>query len=462
MLSVLRGNKTPATAAPSLAPAGEQVALSALLPVLVALVARRTCDMPASFPPALKETLAALDAALEARDRSILLQAVGFSMKASEAMASAARITGEIAETSQQAGTMAAAVEELNATTDTIAENSRGVADAMDQASRQIGDAAETSLASADASRAMSGAFQRMVDASGHLTQAAEQIVTFVATIEGLAQQTNLLALNATIEAARAGEAGRGFAVVASEVKELSGQTKKATDDIRARIAQLSGYVTGVRNAVEEVSEPLRLSASSADDARAKIEAVRAQVLQSSERMAQIARILGENSAAVAEMAHGVQTVSTHAMQAAGFTEGVNTAVGGCEQMVDAIFSDIERIDIPNYVLHRAKSDHFMWKKHLSEVLVGKRHMDRSKISDHHQCRLGKWYDGITDAALLKHPAFLALLPAHQDVHASGRKVVEEVANGNRSAAIEAYARMEKASATVVECLDRLIARTDG
>ncbi|MFT5487124.1 MAG: hemoglobin-like flavoprotein, partial [Alphaproteobacteria bacterium] len=53
------------------------------------------------------------------------------------------------------------------------------------------------------------------------------------------AKQTNLLALNATIEAAREGDAGKGFAVVASEVKQLSDETRKATDQIGATLKSL-------------------------------------------------------------------------------------------------------------------------------------------------------------------------------------------------------------------------------
>lgn len=436
-----------------------QVELSRILQALVAIVARKKTDVAGLFPPALAEVLSSLDMALASRDRSILEQAVGFSMKASNAMASSARITGEVNEASIRAGAMAAAVEQLSASVDSIAASSREVSGAMEHARGGIADATEASLVSMRASHAMGGAFGRMEDASAELSEAARQIGTFVATIEALARQTNLLALNATIEAARAGEAGRGFAVVASEVKVLSAQTQKATDDIRERIARLDAHVADLRGCVQDVRGSLDVSVASADDARAKIESVRVQVTSSSDRMAEVAKMLAENSAAVSEVSNGVHAVSMSAGRAAQFTEDVNTSIGACEQMVDAIFADIERIGIPDYILHRAKSDHFMWKKHLSELLVGKRTLKLDQVADHHGCRLGKWYDQVADAALRQHPAFIALLPFHQAVHANGRTVVEALAEGDRSAAVAAYAQMEAASHDVVACLDRLIAR---
>ncbi|MCJ2060195.1 methyl-accepting chemotaxis protein, partial [Methylobacterium sp. J-048] len=63
------------------------------------------------------------------------------------------------------------------------------------------------------------------------LSHAATRIGDVVGRISTSARQTQLVALNATIEAARAGEAGRGFAVVAMEVKNLAGQTAKATEE---------------------------------------------------------------------------------------------------------------------------------------------------------------------------------------------------------------------------------------
>ena len=59
-------------------------------------------------------------------------------------------------------------------------------------------------------------------------------------TILGISNQTNLLALNASIEAARAGEAGKGFAVVADEIRNLSEDTRKATEQIGIIIERLT------------------------------------------------------------------------------------------------------------------------------------------------------------------------------------------------------------------------------
>jgi methyl-accepting chemotaxis protein len=135
---------------------------------------------------------------------------------------STAEMSGQSANASRQASEhVRSAATASNELSQSIVEISRRVQDSNSVA--------------ADAVKQANATDQRMVE----LSAAGDRIGDVVKLITSIAEQTNLLALNATIEAARAGEAGRGFAVVAQEVKNLAGQTAKATDEISSHIVNM-------------------------------------------------------------------------------------------------------------------------------------------------------------------------------------------------------------------------------
>jgi methyl-accepting chemotaxis protein len=105
----------PKVAATPVAPEAPAFDVMALVTAIAAVTGRREFPQHSGLPPIVVESLRSLDAALAARDGSMLESAVASSMKASDAMAATARITGEVRESAVRAEAMAAGVEELTA-----------------------------------------------------------------------------------------------------------------------------------------------------------------------------------------------------------------------------------------------------------------------------------------------------------------------------------------------------------
>ena len=431
---------------------------SAICDALRALVRGEAPDT-ATMPAQIVSHLDALMAQIHMRDARELENTVAFSMQASESMTAIARATGEVRAVDRDAQAMSAAVEQLDASIREINGFAARSIEALDNCVSEASGGLEAVRTARRETRSIGEAFATIDERVRALENAAQQITQIVDTIAAIAGQTNLLALNATIEAARAGEAGRGFAVVAGEVKNLSGQTARATEDIRARIDNLQSEVTAIRGAVEHATESVSAGVSAADQAEHSVEAAAGEVSQSHGLVGEIARAIAEQSSATAELAQGVMRIASDARQARERTEAVVAAAAGSEAVIGRSLQELGKRAIPDYVLHCAKSDHLIWKKRLAGMLVGVAQLDESELSDHKACRLGKWYEGAR-ADYSRYPAFVALEAPHARVHDAGKRAARAFNAGDLAAAESAFRELEEASGEVIAALDDLIAQT--
>lgn len=94
-------------------------------------------------------------------------------------------------------------------------------------------------------------------DVAQKLSAAVDQIGMTLNLISDISSSTNLLALNASIEAARAGEAGRGFSVVADQIRQLAEQSSKSAVDTRALIEGTMREVENGNKVAERAVESL-------------------------------------------------------------------------------------------------------------------------------------------------------------------------------------------------------------
>ena len=146
-------------------------------------------------------------------------------------------LSEKIAEQAAALEQSAAAMEQLNATVQQNAENTR-VADAVAEQTAQI-------------ARNSSEMMSEVVNTMGAIRCSSRRVAEILGVIDSIAFQTNILALNAAVEAARAGEQGRGFAVVASEVRALAQRSATAAQEIKALIADSDSNVLAGSKLVE-------------------------------------------------------------------------------------------------------------------------------------------------------------------------------------------------------------------
>jgi uncharacterized protein YdbL (DUF1318 family) len=238
-------------------------------------------------------------------------------------------------------------------------------------------------------------------DASGVLLERTEDINGILTLIKDISEQTNLLALNAAIEAARAGEHGRGFAVVADEVRKLADKTQKAIGDINLALTSMKQDVGAVNNKAQETVETINHfhgKFSEFDtDLKANIKDVRQSFLN-------------------------------------------------FEYTTDRIF------------LTLAKIDHVIWKFNTYDSVAQKKEV--FKFVDHHNCRLGRWYEKGEGQVHFSHTSKYQDLEApHAAVHNATKDIFQLIAkeNINFEEVINTFRKMERSSSSVFEILDIIL-----
>ncbi|MEN2977201.1 methyl-accepting chemotaxis protein [Tistrella bauzanensis] len=441
---------------PAPAPASAVPDSAGHLAFVEALIAGHHDAPPPSGDDPLSRALARLAGHLAETARGDTDRIVGACIEAAEAGVGVVHAVAAARDLEDRTSGAASAIGELAASGGRIREASRAAA----EVAREANEAAETGVRRLrEVARTVATLTDGVTTAAGRvdaLAAASQQIDTIVGSIEAVARQTRLLALNATIEAARAGEAGRGFAVVAGEVKALAQQTAAATDDIRDRINALRAEMAAIVTAMGDGARGAAEGRAAIDGLGREIEALGGRIADVSGRMTLVATEIDAQGVASDRLAGDIAAVAGLGADNRNGIETVADALDRLEGRIAPALQALAGRRQNDQVVRLAKADHALWKKRLAAMATGRAKLADRELTDHHSCRLGRWYYGDQSAAWRGDAAFRALEAPHAAVHDHGREAARLMAAGRPREAMAAIGRMEVASQDVLRLLNQI------
>ncbi len=299
------------------------------------------------------------------------------------------------------------------------------------------------------------------IDATAHAIGDLEQIASAVAAaVQQQSAATSEIARGVALTAERASEVNRLMSGVVATI----GRSVAAADVVRAGAGQMQEVMRGLG---EHLTTAVRTSSKLAERRHQRRRAVLLD--------AELVCDGRSGKVTVLDLSEMGACVHSTMACAPGATVSLAVPQDGLRKTARVVACDAERVHLRfedgpietarvdalavasiGRVVEGTKQDHRAFVARIAATVAGTEKLFAIGLSTHHTCRLGRWYDSVTDDALRALPDFAALADPHRRVHAIGHEVLKAFERGDTTEVQRKMQALDGASGEVIATLDDL------
>ena len=246
----------------------------------------------------------------------------------------------------EQTISVAAAINQMGATVQEIAQSAANAAKLTDSSRENTMQSHNQVMQSQATISALASDIDGITEQVSLLSKKTVDIASIIDAIRSISEQTNLLALNAAIESARAGEHGRGFAVVADEVRALANRTSQSTNEIQSMIEELTQISDDVVKDISQSKDKAQQSVGAMQNSVELLDVISETSNQINDMATLIATATEQQSNVVADVGRNIEQISEisdNAMSEQMNTEQAIRDLASSAQTLDALVATFEK-----------------------------------------------------------------------------------------------------------------------
>lgn len=177
------------------------------------------------------------------------------SSTSQEILSSLTQLSSGATETASAVTETSTTVEELKQTAHISADKANDVLAFAEETLTTVSASEQSVTATIEDMNQIRDRMQQISESILKLSEKSLAIAGFMDAVSEIAEQSNLLAVNAALEAAKAGEQGRSFNIVAQQIRILAEQSKGATVQVKALLAEIQNATNAAVLATDQGSK---------------------------------------------------------------------------------------------------------------------------------------------------------------------------------------------------------------